>query len=173
MTTKPSAVAVVATNVAGSDRRALSQAWYSALHLAERARSEPPSQARRASGVHTGPGPRERDRGADAPHAPHAAQRVPARAGSTATITGVLERRAPASELARRIERALVHRPPATSASIAIAGAGGRVHVLLRIGNGTTRIVALCAPQLKERVERALAQARFALAASGRPIAGA
>jgi hypothetical protein len=37
----------------------------------------------------------------------------------------------------------------------------------VRTDGATTRIVALCAPHLRDRVDRALAHARFGLAASG------
>jgi hypothetical protein len=37
----------------------------------------------------------------------------------------------------------------------------------VRTGEGGTRVVAVCSPPLRERVERALAQARFALAGRG------
>jgi hypothetical protein len=42
--------------------------------------------------------------------------------------------------------------------------------LLVRSQGGVTRVVALCAAPLKERVDRALAQARFALAAGGNHI---
>jgi hypothetical protein len=80
------------------------------------------------------------------------------------------ERRAPSGELARRIERALVRHGaerPLPTAAIAINTGDGRVQLLLRTDGATTRIVALCAPHLRARVDRALAQARFALAVSG------
>ncbi len=41
------------------------------------------------------------------------------------------------------------------------------MRILVRSDGVRTRLVALCAPPLRERVERALAQARFALAARG------
>jgi hypothetical protein len=81
-----------------------------------------------------------------------------------------IERRALSSELARRIERAVVKhlaRGPQRSAAIVIDAGEGRVHLLVRIDPTATRIVALCSPQLRDRVDRALAHARFALAASG------
>ena len=41
------------------------------------------------------------------------------------------------------------------------------MHVLVRSDGERTRVVAVCAPSLRERVERALAHVRFALAGSG------
>lgn len=170
MMTAPNTVAVVATQLPGTDRRALSQAWYSALHLAEK--STPHIPARPLAGP------------ASSAHVPTSAHtissihrselRVNAVAGErgarTAVPSGASERRAPRTELAQRIERALVPRPRApmvASASLAIKARDGRVHLLVRTDGSTTRIVALCAPALRERVESALAQARFALAAAG------
>jgi hypothetical protein len=163
-------VAVVATHLAGTDRRALSQAWYSALHLAERPpaamhapsaaesfRAAPsgtrnPSAAARQLANDTAREARRTARGATVRHDPHAAG---------------AERRIPKTELARRIERALTRRLPHTAASFAVRGGGGRVALIVRTDGAFTRIVAVCAPPLRERVERALAQARFALAARG------
>ena len=73
-------------------------------------------------------------------------------------------------DLARRIERAIVRSgalAPHRAAAVAVALDDGRVHLLVRTDGATTRIVALCAPHLRERVDRALAHARFALAATG------
>jgi hypothetical protein len=117
MTSASESVTVIATQVARTDRRALSQAWYSALHLARAA-------------------------------AP--------------------ERRRPVSDGARRIARALASlraQPPAQAART-IDLAGGRVQLVVRTDGRTTRLVALCSPALREPVERALAGARYALAAS-------
>jgi hypothetical protein len=116
MTTATERVAIVATQVAQTDRRALSQAWYSALHLAR----------------------------TQLPH----------------------DRRRPPSDAARRIERAVAtaaHR----RASQTVDLGGGRVQLLVRTDGPTTRIVAVCATEARPRVERALAQARFALAGRG------
>ena len=166
------AVAVVATQLADTDRRALSQAWYSALHLAERppdrhaplARipgAAPASGSRRAQGPSDAPQRRSTDGGFRVREAARAV--IPRRGGSVAG-----ERRVPKTELARSIERGLTRRAPcAVAASFAVRGAGGRVHLIVRSDGALTRIVAVCAAPLRERVERALAQARFALAGRG------
>ena len=162
-------VAVVAARLADTDRRALSQAWYSALHVAER----PPAAGRaprrspcgaRPNGSHVAHGPNDppQRRSADgAARARDAARNAGARHDGSVDA----ERRLPKTELARRIERGLTRRPPrGAAASFAVHGAGGRVHVIVRSDGALTRVVAVCAPPLRERVERALAQARFALA---------
>jgi hypothetical protein len=165
-------VAVLATHLAHTDRRALSQAWYSALHLAEstplRRRAPlasptpspgaPPGAARATGAAPATPAPR-------AARPAHAA--VAPRDGKPGAACGALERRAP-SELARRIERALTHRSPhEKAASFTVSAADGRVHLMVRSDGVRTRVVAVCAPPLRERVERALAQVRFALAGRG------
>jgi hypothetical protein len=72
------------------------------------------------------------------------------------------------SELARSIERGLARRTPRSgAASFAIRAGGGRIHLIVRADGTHTRVVAVCTAPLRERVERALAQARFALAARG------
>ncbi|HYZ16600.1 MAG TPA: hypothetical protein VE591_09375 [Candidatus Acidoferrum sp.] len=165
-------VAVLATHLAETDRRTLSQAWYDALHLAGTttpqrpvsvpsrsagfAPSTPPSVGENRSGLRSGDG----------------GNPLAARSHHPSRHDGafVAERRAPKSDLARRIERALARRTsrgPSTPASFAVNAAGGRVQILVRSEGERMRVVAVCAPPLRERVERALAQARFVLASRG------
>jgi hypothetical protein len=170
MTTATRSVAVVATRLPDIDRRALSQAWFSALHLAEppAGRGAPPPHT--ATGAPRIAGPKRTNTSA-APSpagAPVRAQAGSSRSASTPQPQ--TERRRSGGELARRIERAIVKhvaRGPQRGAAIAIDAGDGRVHLLVRTDRATTRIVALCSPQLRERVDRALAHARFVLAASG------
>jgi hypothetical protein len=163
-------VAVLATQLAQTDRRALSQAWYSALHLADH-----PAGATRAS---TRALSRSAPRQAVQPAArtleasagrPRCGDRAPSRAATpNAVCGGVPERRRARSELACRIERTLAHRTPrAGVASFAIRTAAGRIQLVVRVDGTCTRVLAVCAPPLRERVERALAHARFALAGRG------
>jgi len=166
-------VAVLATHLAHTDRRALSQAWYSALHLAEpmtpslRARLAPgpataargtPQNARAAGGEALARNVRTAHGYRAAPRASQSQRRE---------TSAAPERRIP-TELARRIERGLSRRAPRGGASsFTVAAAGGRVHLIVRSDGASTRVVAVCAPPLRERVERALAHVRFALAGSG------
>jgi hypothetical protein len=163
-------VAVLATHLAQTDRRALSQAWYDALHLAG---ARPTT---RAQGTMPSAPPACASRGRfvapDVPlHAPGATSVARERRGSgtrSDAAPPAIERRAPKSELARRIERELARRDPRTiPASFAVRAAGGRVRILVRSEGARTRVLAVCTPPLREGVERALAQARFALAARG------
>jgi hypothetical protein len=173
MTSASDGVAVVATQLARTDRRALSEAWYSALHVARGAAaavrphaSQPRVQASLpAARAHTSP-PRAIARPA-APPLPRAQ-----RERGTHVPPGS-ERRRPVSETGRRIERAVerlawLRRMPAAQT---IDVDGGRIRLLLHHDGTTTRIVALCSRPLREQVERALASARFALAGAGVAVA--
>ena len=165
-------VAVLTTQLAAVDRRALSQAWYSALHLAGRP-PRPPARAAQGSS-------RERHGVRAAAHestrrdaAGDTGSAIRSR-GSAVSVTrraagaNALERRMPASELARRIERGLLgRRPRGVPASFTVRAADGRVQLLVRGDGARTRVVAVCTAALRERVDRALGHARFALAASG------
>jgi len=172
MTTASGGVAVIATQLAQTDRRALSEAWYSALHLARdaaparthqpaRVKPAPASHARRAAGP--APCPERRAAVPSATRTPH----EPA-----AAIGAAGERRRARSETTRRIERAvalLAARPHAPAAHTVDVD-GGRVRLLVRSDGRTTRVVALCSRPLRDAVERALASARYALAGTGRAV---
>lgn len=167
-------VAVVATQLADTDRRALSQAWYSALHLADHVPrthhaplAAPPrsSPCANAGAAFSGSGALPDARVAGDAQPSRAGARTPVRREDSAETA---ERRMPKSELARRIERGLAQRAPRErAASFTVPAADGRVQLVVRCDGTRTRVVAVCAPALRERVERALAQARFALAGCG------
>jgi hypothetical protein len=161
-------VAVLATHLASTDRRALSEAWYGALHLAvsPAARGIGARPAPHAPGVAHVTSRSRRQPPSDPPAGSAGRRPVAARSHSEPHAEAAPERRASKSELTRTLERALLRRlPRAAQAQFALAAAGGRVQLLVRADGTRTRIVAVCAPALRERVERALAQARFALAA--------
>jgi hypothetical protein len=166
MTTAPDRIAVIAMQLARTDRRALSQAWYDALHHAQ-----PGSKAATPAG-----------------HASVAADalRPPARRGETARAsaparartqrgTHEMSARAMARDpeliappLARKITAA-VNAPRGFARTVTLGSS--RVRLLVRTDAGGTRIVALCASADRERVARALAQVRVALAAAGVTLA--
>lgn len=162
---------VLTTQLAETDRRALSQAWYSALHVAERtphpalrsvARREvtPAVAARRAIPPRvSSPVSRAGTRAVAAAVAE--TRRLRSGAGSD------FERRVPKTALARRVEGVLARRVPGAFASFVLRNGDGRVRLVVRSDGARTRVFAICAPALRERVERALAQARFALAGRG------
>jgi hypothetical protein len=172
MTTASDRVAVIATQVAQTDRRALSEAWYSALHLARDAAPLPRPAARNA--LVTQPSALK----PQAAHSPAGAGRLVPRPaarpvrGAEAHNAVPDERRRPASETDRRIQRAVAtlsaRRPVPAAHTVDIAG--GRVRLLVHHDGRQTRIVALCSGPLREQVERALASARFTLAATGATV---
>jgi hypothetical protein len=168
MTTASDGVAVIATQLAQTDRRALSEAWYSALHLAGGSTSRTQSVPQRAGALRS-PAPAAP---ATASHAGRQLVAAPAsspRHGAGARVEVGDERRRPVTDTARRIERAVVtltaRRPVPAAHTVEVAG--GRVRLLVHDDGRATRIVALCSRPLREHVERALAHARFTLAAAG------
>jgi len=172
MQTTTGGVAVVTTTLAQTDRRALSQAWYSALHLAETTKPRAGKTGAALPAPGTSTAGRSEARGA--------AQRLDpgARAGGDALRVvrrfaaprepGIPpERRLPVGALGRRIAKIIARPPAAPTRSQTVSVRGARIHVMVRTHGNATRIVALCPPPLEARVARALAQARFALAARG------
>ncbi len=179
-------VAVVATDLARTDRRALSQAWYSALHIAEggggpavRTRGIPAGDASRSPVVGERQAPRSArsaspgGSGSARPRGDTA--RAHGRAGAS-EVTELGGRRIAASPLARGVAREIGARAALRDGarrsavmSFVVRDGGGRVQVLVRSDGESTRVVAVCSPRLRERVERALAHARFVLAAHGVP----
>jgi len=92
----------------------------------------------------------------------------PARATSAVSA----DRRAAPTDAARRLERAVaaLARRPSPRPSHTVAIDGGRVTLVVRSDRGATRVVALCREPLRATVERALARARFSLAAHGMTV---
>jgi hypothetical protein len=76
------------------------------------------------------------------------------------------DRRTPRSRLARRIESVLFS-PHSQVRRATFTIGRGRVHVVLQSKGDRIALVAFCSPALRGIVARALAQARFALAARG------
>lgn len=160
-------ISVVATALPLVDRRALSQAWYDSLHLA--ARTPRPQAAARARVAASASG----IRGAHAPASPHAPspERNATRPASARTAHGTrpfaphpAERRVPPSLLARRLAHAVRVRRRAASATVVVRAAGARVGVVVRSDGASLKLIAVCAPRVREHVVRALAHARYALA---------
>ena len=158
---------VMSAPIAASDRRALSQAWYSALYGA----GAPRAHTRLPAAV---PAPQK----SVAPstlgrRAPGETQSTfaAARAQTERTVRNEglqTERRAARSQLARRIEM-LARQPRAShrAATFELDGAHGRVRVLVRCAPGRVHLIAICSRRAKAAVASALAQARYALAPRG------
>jgi hypothetical protein len=167
MSPATSRLAIVSTPLPLVDRRALSQAWYSALHLAAAApTAERPRQPAADAVLERAPVARDPVRRKGAP--PSGVARPPANLNSRRPNGVPIERRGGTVPLARKVVRAFEKRLPVTiPAGVVLRTESGRVHVIVRRDGTRLRLVALCASPLRDRVARALAQARYSLAARG------
>lgn len=166
MTTQQLGFSVLSAPLASLDRRALSQAWYSALHFAS-------SQARETF-VKLDPAAMERTAAKSGPANEAPAQRnvraalVPRSAAPPRSGAIENDRRLVRSPLARKIERAFLHpNRRLQRATFSIGTDASRVHVSLQQSGNGLRLVAVCAPPHRTEVARALEQARYALATRG------
>lgn len=170
MMTQQLRAGILSAPLAAIDRRALSQAWYSALGFARERPSA--AAARRAPSRLRPPAGETPDRapGAAGTRVIRSVLRVcpPPVAGKrdAAPPAAPGERRAASSALARAIERRFA-RTPLRPSRATFGLDGGRVHVILRSRGSDVRLIALCAPSARATVARALEQARYALAARG------
>lgn len=157
---------VLSAPVASFDRRALSQAWYSALYGTQpsaRGNVTQPSMPASSRNARFAILPEMRASRAAAPVVPRSVrmERAPAAIGAT-------ERRAPRSLLARRIERAARAAAGFSSkTAFTIEGTHGRVRIFMHANGSVLRIIALCAPNARTQIAAALAQARYTLARVG------
>lgn len=173
MMTQQLRFSVLTAPLAAIDRRTLSQAWYSALHLGA-SRAEP----KRAH-----------------PASTRAAQRLPqaANEGVAALRTGTVridlpkafrrdrtavrgdagsDRRTARSALSRKIEHRFFAAPRRPQrATFTIDGTQARVHVALLARGPRMTMVAVCSPPARPFVAKALQEARFALAERGIDLA--
>lgn len=171
MMTQQLEVSILAAPLAAIDRRVLSQAWYSALGLVPQdqricavrcpvpARSGACGQARPQDASETA-----RRTGVGSPRV-HVARAERSVVSNDEAKASVLRRR---PLLAARIERAFAGPPSHPKRATFSMGRGSaRVHVILQTSGGHATLLAICRPELRAVVGRALAQARFALAARG------
>ncbi len=158
---------VLSAPLAQIDRRALSQAWVSALHLSQapnaRRATPTPCRSRKNGGERSSTAHLPSARTASVDERTHAL-----RVDRRAMIIAGGERRSSQSSFARRIvETLLAPRNTARRCTLALDGAKGRVHLLLGGSDRRLHLVALCAPGVRGEVERALREVRYALAARG------
>jgi hypothetical protein len=156
---------ILSAPIAAADRRALSQAWYSALYRTggKRPSNDAPTLAGRSrtAGV-----PRQavKPAGAAAIAAAARAGRIPIYAPPAAAV----ERRSPQLRLARQIESVVRRRvSKRAAATFVLDGTRARVRVLVVTAGGSVRVIAICSKRVRDTVARALAQARYAAAARG------
>lgn len=161
---------IVAAPLAQIDRRTLSQAWYSALHLAQPQAPRPPSSRTPAAAE---PGPK---------HSSFAAAKRAgvARAAVKSSLSFVSaekrfdtsieaeERRTSKIRLAKRIAHAaLSFRTIPVRSALTLRHGEGRVYLILQNANGRLRLIAICRPADRDAVAGAVARARVALAMRG------
>jgi hypothetical protein len=172
MMTQQLEVSILAAPLAAIDRRALSQAWYSALRLARDGPAAPTPPARPSQNAAVARlGQARSDLGmADTRDA--ALPAVHARADRFASLSHAASdagvRRVRLTPLARAIGDAFANpRAPARRATFSMGRGGARIHVILQTNGARTTLVALCRPEIRAIVARALNEARLALAARG------
>lgn len=169
MMTQQLGFSVLTAPIASLDRRALSQAWYSALHLV-RGRAAAIKETPVKPHVRLQPPCHEVH--AARTQLKHFGERAPANARREVSADRACvvpaDRRATRSPLARKIERLFLHPGVAARrATFTLEGSGVRVHVSMQTGKSGMRLVAVCPPHARAAVSRALNEARYALAARG------
>jgi len=169
MMTRELEVSILAAPLGAIDRRALSQAWYSALRLAP----QPVTATPRAGGKREGQVPARCGAAAAAPNsrgdAPCGRPQLRLVTPQTSARYGEPSPSAPSrSALAQRIERAFSEpRANPKRATFTLGRGNARVHVVLQTSGSRATLLAICRPELRPVVARALAAARLALAARG------
>lgn len=166
-------LSILAAPVAAIDPRSLSQAWYSALRFGTQA---PPDSVVRSHGDRTqtltnrstpaADAQALRSRQCDRPRA--AVERRGRAVAGGDSSNNALRYRAARALLAERIERAFAGSNAHPKRATFSMGRGtARVVVILQTNGKRTMLLALCRPELRGVVGRALAEARCALAARG------
>ena len=168
MMTQQLGFSVLTAPIAAIDRRSLSQAWYSALHLAHHSQAckthdvtseRQPATAQKAAVVPAGTAIRNATVVTPALHSAHKVGR---------STEAPADRRSLRSPLARKIEHLFLRpNPTTTRATFTIDGSNTRVHVSMQQTRSELRLVAVCPPRVRGIVAHALEQARYALGARG------
>jgi hypothetical protein len=174
-------IAVVRAQLPYVDRRALSQAWFSALGLAEpqtRFTARPgaaPQPARGTSQFRPAPpGARATAASVAAPatHPATAVARAPRASDGAAQLDLARLRKTSAAVIAPGTVEARALRYPPVHASFRLEVDGGRVRVILRRENGVLHVIALCSRKHVALVRRALARAGAHLRERGDALRG-
>jgi hypothetical protein len=154
--------AVVRTRLPYTDRRSLSQAWFSALHLAD-AGVERSIPSRRAS---------NRNSAAAAPVRRPAATARAVASNRLDPQIDLAARRTRSREAVKRAELAFdaARSYPPFRTSLTVGVDGARIKLLLRRAGPTLHVIALCAPAHVDLVRRALARADAHLRCGGESV---
>lgn len=162
-------IAAVRARLPYFDRRALSQAWFSAFHLASDAT---PATVKHAfaicEGASDGPLPRSATLQRRSQSLVPFAGPKPLRRLEGAGASGPASPARRGQRVAAPLEAA--RRFPPLRASFTITIEGARVQILLRREGPALHVVALCTRRHLELVRRALACADFALRAQGADV---
>ena len=165
-------IAVLRTRLPYTDRRSLSQAWFSALHLAQivPARGLPARRANDPSFFAPVVRSTTAAAGAQRPHevSPRAPGAKPGRTVVRDTAPGRVRDAEVTPKEKAAFERARSYPPFSTSLTVGVDGA--RVKLLVRREGAILHVVALCAPQSADLVRRALACADAYLGRSGESV---
>ncbi|MFY9632363.1 MAG: hypothetical protein WAJ94_12220 [Candidatus Cybelea sp.] len=176
MMTERIEVSILAAPLAAIDRRALSQAWYSALYFDRRQTrpSEKTVQRSHAGTVASQVRQRAKHPSLERNVESRQTKRSSPRAAQAHHVPSVVRTATPRTifPLSCRIERTFFRaKAPVRRATFSLGRGGARVHVILQSNAGAVTLVALCRPEMRELVARALAQARLTLATRGFEIA--
>lgn len=172
MMTRQLEVSILAAPLGAIDPRALSQAWYAALRFTARGTQTTVGDPIRRSA--SGGAPHRPDQASAARPARAAADRGPLELRKRSPGAPYVEwhatapRRMESGTLAVRIGRAFTDpRSCAKGITFSMGRGDARVHVLLQTRGEKAHLIALCRPEIRDAVERALSQARVALAVRG------
>lgn len=166
---EPSPIAVIETRLPYLDRRALSQAWFDALHLAREREPRVSLPVRRENDIPACSPARKTDPICEPADMTPVQSRIPLRGAARGDAEAAPELRRPgaAKMRLRTVERRVRQSEPPRVANLTLAINGARVQLSVRRESGRTRVIAVCAAQHVEQVRRALAGLDLALRVRG------
>jgi hypothetical protein len=162
-------IAVITTRLPYIDRRALSEAWFSALHLA----SDGPIPPRAVRAPEPDVRESRASRGSVTAQAPRPCRASDTRTRAPSAAPAGTERRGFGQSAAVRTARtafAGVEAERSFRTSLTVGVRGERVALSLRRSGGMLHIVAVCRPEVAAIVSRALACAGLYLRARGESV---
>ncbi len=169
----PSGIALVPARLPYLDRRALSEAWYSALRLARASRGEPPRSERTPLAAERVPGRVPAARSSARP-AVQAHPPVPARSQRVAGAAAAApETRAARSSPPRDVRAASRRGRVPAQAYVTLTLEGARVRILARREGARMHVIALCGAAQVATVRRALGLLERTLRARGERLEAA